>query len=79
MRMRLLRFVGLGIVIWGLSLLWPQVNQALTPPVMMGVILGLGAATLAYVLIQRINHDDHHSSTAGQDQSTRPIPMTVVR
>ena len=78
--MKLLRFAGLGIVIWGLSLVWPQVNQILTPTVMMGTILGLGAATLAYLLIQRVNHHDHRGRPAGQDESSRPIiPMTVVR
>jgi hypothetical protein len=79
MKMKLLRFAGLGIVIWGLSLLWPQVNQVLTPTVMMGMILGLGATTLAYVLIQRVNHHDHHNSIPVQDQPSRPVPMTLVR
>jgi len=62
-----LKFVGMGIVIWGLSLLWPEVNLVLTLPVMIGVVLGLGsAAVLAYVLGQRLDQRHDHDK-AGQD------------
>jgi hypothetical protein len=56
MLMKGLKIVGLGVAIWGLSLLWPEVNLVLTPPVMIGVVLGLGAAALlVYVLDQRLD------------------------
>jgi len=32
-----LKFVGLGVAIWGLSLIWPEVNMVLTPAVMRGL------------------------------------------
>jgi hypothetical protein len=76
--MRALKLVGLGIALWGLSLLWPEVNWALTPPVMMGLVLGLGAAALAYVVSQRLD-GRHNGDGAGQDHPTRPIPVVVVR
>lgn len=75
--MRVLRFVGLGIVIWSLSLLWPQVNQ-LTSSVVIGLVFGLGSVTLAYVLVRRFNHD-YQDNSAGQDHSTHPMPATVTR
>ena len=70
MLMKGLKIVGLGIAIWGLSLLWPEINLVLTPPVMIGVVLGLGAAALLACLLGRLDqrHDcdgarqDHPSS-----------------
>lgn len=76
--MRVLRLVGLGIVIWSLSLLWPQVNQLLTSSVVIGLVFGLGAVTLAYVLVRRFNHDYQDNGT-GQDHSTHPVPAAVTR
>lgn len=76
--MKALRLVGLGIVIWGLSLLWPEVNQVLTPWAMIGMALGLGAVALAYILVQRLGHE-HNDGGAGQDHRSRPIPVVVTR
>jgi hypothetical protein len=67
MIMKGLKLVGMSVVIWGLSLLWPDVNLVLTPPVMIGVVLGLGAtALLAYILVQRLDQRHDHEE-AGQD------------
>jgi hypothetical protein len=76
--MKVLRLAGLGVVIWGLSLLWPGVNQLLTPPLMIGLILGLGASALAYGLIQRLDYH-HNDNSAGQDHSSCPVPLAVSR
>ncbi len=76
--MKVLRLVGLGIVIWGLSLLWPEVNQVLTPLVTIGITLGLGALVLAYIFIQRFGHQ-HNGDGAGQDHRSRPIPVVATR
>jgi hypothetical protein len=65
--MKGLKLVGLGVAIWGLSLLWPDVNVVLTPSVMIGVVLGLGvAALLAHVLGQRLDQC-HDREETGQD------------
>ena len=77
-KVKLLRFAGVGIVIWGLSWLWPQVNQVLAPPVMIGMILGLAAATLAYLLIQRLDYHDHDNGLE-QDHPSHPSPITAIR
>lgn len=76
--MKVLKLAGLGIVIWGLSLLWPEVNQVLTPSVAIGMTLGLGLAALAYVLLQRLD-PRHTDDEAGQDHPSRPIPVVVTR
>jgi len=76
--MRVLKFVGLGIVIWSTSLLWPQVNHLLTSSVMIGSVFGMGAVTLAYVLVRRFNHD-YQDNSAGHDHTTRPIPAAAIR
>ena len=78
-RMKLLRFAGVGIVIWGLSWLWPQLNQVLAPSVMIGMILGLAAATLAYLLIQRLDYHVHDNDTGEQDHASHPTPITATR
>jgi hypothetical protein len=68
MLMKGLKIVGLGVAIWGLSLLWPEVNLVLTPPVMIGVVLGLGVvALLAYILDQRLDQR-HDRDEARQDR-----------
>jgi hypothetical protein len=75
--MKALKLVGLGILIWGLGLLWPEVNQVLTPWVTIGITLGLGALALAYISIQRPGHQ-HKGGDAGQDHRSRPIPVVVT-
>jgi uncharacterized membrane protein len=78
--MKGLKFVGLGVAIWGLSLLWPEVNLMLTPPTMMGVVLGLGAAALlVYVLSQLLDQGhDRSSDGAGQVHLSPMIPTVLT-
>jgi hypothetical protein len=74
-----LKFIGLGIVIWGLGLLWPdEVNQVLTLLVMIRLILGLGVIGLVvYAFDQHLGqYRDHQHDGAGQDHPSRPIPPT---
>lgn len=51
--MRWLKLTGLVLAMWGVSLLWPDINKVLTAPVIMGLVLGLAAAVLVYILGQR--------------------------
>jgi hypothetical protein len=78
--MKRLKFVGLGVAIWGLSLLWPEVNPMLTPPMMIGVVLGLGAAALlVYVLSQLLDQrHDRNSDEAGQVHLSPTIPTVLT-
>lgn len=52
----LLKIIVLGMAIWGLSLVWPEINGVFTPRVALGLIAGLGAAGLAHILSQHPNH-----------------------
>jgi hypothetical protein len=76
--MKILRLIGLGVAIWGLSLLWPEVNQILTPRVAIGMTLGLGALVVAYVWAQPIDYR-HNDNDAGKDHPSHPIPAVVPR
>jgi len=76
--MKLLKLAGLGITTWSLSLIWPQVNQVLTPPVMIGIALGLGVLAIGYLLMQRLDFHHDHNST-GQDQPSHPMPVALTR
>jgi hypothetical protein len=76
--MRILRLVALSIAIWGLSLLWPEVNQILTPRVAIGMTIGLGTLVLAYIWTQRTDYHHNHND-AGQDHPSHPIPAVVPR
>lgn len=64
-KMKVLKIIGLGVAIWGLSLFWPDLNLGLTPLVMTRLALGLG---LAYLLGQYLNRSK---------QIIAPVEVTV--
>jgi hypothetical protein len=68
----LLSIIGLGVAIWGLSLVWPEVNGVLTPRVTLGLIAGLGAAGLAQILSHYPNHHPRQHQ-AKRERVSRPI------
>jgi hypothetical protein len=77
-KMKMLKLAGLGVVIWGLSLIWPQANQLLTSWVMIGLALGLGAVAVIYVLLRWLDHR-HEGDGTSQDHPTHPRPITVAQ
>ena len=46
--MKGLKIIGLGIAIWGLSLLWPEINQLLSARVLAGLGVFLSVVILIY-------------------------------
>jgi hypothetical protein len=72
----MLKWIGLGVAIWSLSLVWPEVNLVLTPPVMAGLALALGAIILAYALGYYYRQNDQaqteRSNKNKQKHSSRP-------
>lgn len=46
---KLLRIAGLGGLVWGTSLVWPEINLALAPPVLTGLAAWLAMASLFYL------------------------------
>jgi hypothetical protein len=57
-KMKVLKIIGLGVAIWGLSLFWPDLNLGLTPLVMTRLALGLGLVSLAYLLGQYLSRSE---------------------
>jgi hypothetical protein len=72
--MKMLRLAGLGIAIWASSLVWTEVNLILTPSIMVGLVLGLGAVAAIYRLGQRRCREDTDHTTR-HTHPTRPIPV----
>jgi len=78
--MKVLRLAGLGVLgtaIWGLSLVWPEVNLMLTPSVMMGLVLGLAALAAIYILSQHRAPEDNNIGR--NNHPSRPIPVVQMR
>ena len=68
--------VGLGIGIWGVSLLWPGINR-ITPwwPVYIGSILTFGGLTVTLIL-EKLTHKPHKPKNSGQNQPSRPVRVS---
>ena len=63
--MKWLKLVGLGMAIWSLSLLWPDINLGFTPTMMMASGSGLAAAALVYRLGRHFNQRPQPKRAAG--------------
>jgi F0F1-type ATP synthase assembly protein I len=74
--MRVLKWVILGIAIWGLGLLWPEVNQIRGWPVIVGLVLGLGATILVHILDKATTTGHKGDDTR---QPSRPVPVAIIR
>lgn len=74
--MKVLRAIFLGIAIWSLSLIWPEINQGLTDEIMTRLVLVLATIASIYVLIQHLDWFHHHHGS-GQDHPVHPLPMIV--
>jgi len=67
----LLKIIGLGVGIWGLSLGWPQLNLFLTSEIMAASILGLATTLLIYLILRDLDHH-HPDRRSGKDRYSRP-------
>lgn len=76
-----IKVIGLGIVIWGLSLLWPEINLLLSVRVMIGLGLGLGAAMLIWELARHlITHWHHPNNGTSNNHPSHPVsPIVLAR
>lgn len=85
--MKSLKILSVGLVLWGMTLLWPDVNLWLTPPVMITLVIGLSVISFAYFLGLRFGQPDgngnsgHYapavqSATSGRRSHSRPtLPL----
>jgi hypothetical protein len=82
--MRWLKIIALGLLIWGLGLVWPELNQALSPQLMLGAVFGLGAALVVYLMLnpRKVVPDEPSPKSNQRPRSTsdsRPIkPLGLV-
>ena len=65
--MKIWKCIALGVALWGLSLIWPDINRLLSEPMMAKLMLVLALTGLAYLLERRFNppHNGGESMNAG--------------
>ena len=80
--MKLWKCIGFGVLLWSLTLIWPDVNLILTERVMLQILLGVSLVALIYVIEQHfIHYDDTHDkpqdhSHTGNNHNSRPVAVT---
>ena len=81
--MKALKIISLGLALWGVTLIWPEINQHLTEPVTLNLISGLSLVMLAYIIAQHLDwgHDHHQhpapksSGNSKPNHVSRPVPV----
>jgi hypothetical protein len=58
--MRALKIISWGLALWGLTWLWPELNQWLTAPLLLRSILGLSGLLLLDFILQHLAGPHHH-------------------
>ena len=77
--MKVLKVMGLGLGIWGLALLWPDINRLLTGPVMLLLVLTLSTLKLIFVLGRSVGHQQNNKPKGRvQDHPSHPIPVIFL-
>ncbi|MFN8456100.1 MAG: hypothetical protein U0401_15770 [Anaerolineae bacterium] len=71
---KILRLAVLGILIWGLSLIWPEVNEWLTPKVADAVVVGLMVAIGAYILGHQFRTQPRRVAEVKDQPASSPRP-----
>jgi hypothetical protein len=74
---RFLLIITWGLAIWGLSLVWPYVNIALTPEVADATIVGLVLAIVAYVLGWQFTGNETVEAVEPAPQAQEPARPSV--
>lgn len=73
---KLLKIAGLGGLIWGASLIWPEMNLALPPPVLSGLAAWLAMAILFYLANrQPARCPIPPRREQPPDRPSRPVPL----
>jgi len=62
--MKMLKIIGVGLSVWSMSLLWPQINERLSLALQVGLLLGLGGIILLYEMWRK-----HHQAQSGRNRS----------
>ncbi len=69
---KVLRLAVLGLLIWGMSLIWPELNEWLTPKVADALVVGLMVAIGAYILGQQFRVQPRRGVEV-KEQPTSPL------
>jgi hypothetical protein len=76
--MKLFKWIYLAVIVWGLSLVWPEVNLIISPALTIGLLVGLTMIGLAHLLDQHLNQMDEKPGYQIGDtlhcQITQPLP-----
>lgn len=74
---KFLKIVGMSLVIWSFSLVWPAINGALSPQIVILLVTGLGAIILAYGFGQYFgrNYEIDAVQSFSHSRPTRPTPV----
>lgn len=76
--MKGLKVFSLGIAIWSLSLLWPEINLLFSPKVMIGLGIGLGTAILIWELAYHLKGWHHPGDGTKNNHCFRPVPPIAL-
>ena len=76
--MKGLKVIGLGIAIWGLGLLWPEINLLLSLKGMIGLGIGLGAVLLIWELVHHLKHWHHPNNGTSNNHPSHPVPPIAL-
>lgn len=77
--MKWLKILSLGLLIWGMSLVWLEVNQVLLSPLMLALALVVAVAGPAYLLGHYFGQLRNQKSTGAdfEAHTTRPTAVMV--
>jgi hypothetical protein len=72
--MKTLKIIGLGLLIWSLGLLWPEIDLALVLAVLVAAVVVAGSVALALLWQQHLDGSNHTHSGRPRHPS-RPVPV----
>jgi hypothetical protein len=74
MMVKMLKIIGLGLLIWSLGLLWPEIDLALVLAVLIAPTVMVGSVGLALLWWQYLDGSNHPHIGRPQRPS-RPVPV----
>ena len=74
MMMKMMKIIGLGLLIWSLGLLWPEIDLALVLAVLVAAVVLVGSVALAMSWWQHLDKSNH-SHIGRPRQPSRPVPV----
>jgi hypothetical protein len=71
---KMLKIIGLGLLIWSLTLLWPELDLALVLVLLVAVVVVVGSVALALLWREHLD-GSNHTHPGRPRQSSRPVPV----